>query len=1169
MALITTDDGNDIDSDPASDETIDEDGDGNPFDDDEDSATVPTTILTYDLALTKTVVTAAPYIPGNNVTYQILVTNQGELIANNVVVTDNSPAGLIYQGMIPDVNVTDNGNETFTIASLAPLASQTIELTYQIDANFTGASLSNIALITTDDGNDIDSDPSSDETIDEDGDGDPFDDDEDSITIPTTILNYDLSLTKSLNTVLPINPGNTVSFLITVANEGDISATNIVVTENSPIDLIYQSMTSDLNVVDNGNETFTILNLAANASQTIELFYQVSPSFTGTSLNNIALITTDDGNDIDSDPMTDQTVDEDGDGDPFDDDEDEANVPISLLDYDLSLNKTLTTTGQIFPGDNVSFNITVTNEGELTANNIIVTDNSPADLIFQSMTADANLIDNGNETFSVLSLPPNSSQVIEVNYQVNSSYTGASLTNIALITSDDGNDLDSDPASDETVDEDGDGDPFDDDEDDEQVIITPLNYDLSLTKELTGSGTAMPGSVVSFRLTVYNEGDITASNIVITENPPAELTYVGSNTNPNVTDNMDGTFTIGGIPAGLSQSFEVNYMIDPTFTGSTLTNVALITADDGSDSDSNPDEDETIDEDGDGDPVDDDEDVLDFNVSPIPMPGLIGDFVWEDINGDGIQDVGEPGIANSEVVLHTPDGVIVDIEYTDASGYYQFDNVTPGQYYIEFIAPDGMEVTFPNTNNNDTTDSDVDNSNGFNTTPLFTLGNSEQDLTWDAGFYKCIPVGDLVWFDNNENDIWDTVENGVNGLRVNIYKRQNDGEYILWDYTFTGPNTSTPSDDGYFKFCVAPGEYYLEFIDPPFGLVSAQANVGSDDEIDSDVTGANGAGTTASMVLTSGQEVCNIGAGYYAMGTIGDFVFMDSNNNGLRDPEESGIGNVYVEAYNVEGEVVGSASTNSDGQYQIDYLQQEDVYLKFYTNSNYASTTPHNGDDSLDSDIDHSNGPMTTPYFNINSGEHLAGVDAGFVLGTVAAEWLSFTGEHLNAYNQLRWAVGSQINTSHFEIERSISSTQEFEIIETLNTDQNSIYEFNDFDLNKVGLYYYRIKLVDNNGDYNYTNTISIDVKSLGRVNQVQIFPNPMVNEFSLEVTLTEDQSSVAYDLYSASGKLVRASQVLSENVSAGIHNFTVNVSNLERGIYTLHLTSGNYSSYKKIIIVR
>ena len=129
-----------------------------------------------------------------------------------------------------------------------------------------------------------------------------------------------------------------------------------------------------------------------------------------------------------------------------------------------------------------------------------------------------------------------------------------------------------------------------------------------------------------------------------------------------------------------------------------------------------------------------------------------------------------------------------------------------------------------------------------------------------------------MWFDYNENDIADDSENGINGIKVELFRLVN-GSWVLWDNTITGHQPGTPSDDGYFKFCAAPGTYHLRFVNPPDKLVSAVPNFGIDEEIDSDITGAFGAGTTDMFTIESGDEKCDIGAGFYKMGSIGDFVW--------------------------------------------------------------------------------------------------------------------------------------------------------------------------------------------------------------------------------------------------------------------------------------------------------
>lgn len=105
-AEIANDDGDeyggDIDSDPdnnPSDDTYGDDnqtdGDGTNDEDDHDPAEIMIGQV-YDLALTKSILTAGPYEAGQEVTYEIVVTNQGTVDANSVEVSDYIPSGMSY-----------------------------------------------------------------------------------------------------------------------------------------------------------------------------------------------------------------------------------------------------------------------------------------------------------------------------------------------------------------------------------------------------------------------------------------------------------------------------------------------------------------------------------------------------------------------------------------------------------------------------------------------------------------------------------------------------------------------------------------------------------------------------------------------------------------------------------------------------------------------------------------------------------------------------------------------------------------------------------------------------------------------------------------------------------------------------------------------------------------
>ena len=109
----------------------------------------------------------------------------------------------------------------------------------------------------------------------------------------------------------------------------------------------------------------------------------------------------------------------------------------------------------------------------------------------------------------------------------------------------------------------------------------------------------------------------------------------------------------------------------------------------------------------------------------------IGDFVWRDLDRDGIQEAGEPGLGNVTVRLLDDQGIVIAITTSDATGRYEFGDVLPGAYRLRFITPAGLMPTTADAGTDDAVDSDI---NGGGETAVFTLGAEESNLTLDAGY---------------------------------------------------------------------------------------------------------------------------------------------------------------------------------------------------------------------------------------------------------------------------------------------------------------------------------------------------------------------------------------------------------------------------------------------------
>ena len=132
----------------------------------------------------------------------------------------------------------------------------------------------------------------------------------------------------------------------------------------------------------------------------------------------------------------------------------------------------------------------------------------------------------------------------------------------------------------------------------------------------------------------------------------------------------------------------------------------------------------------------------------------IGDFMWKDLNRNGIQDPSEPFVKNHPVHLKkagpdgqfcTADDIIVATEYTDFYGKYLFKCVMPGMTYIIQFDPNYVtadhKFTKPNMGSDDEKDSDADTVTGC-TPPFTVVTGMPDDLSFDAGIYPiCLNVG--------------------------------------------------------------------------------------------------------------------------------------------------------------------------------------------------------------------------------------------------------------------------------------------------------------------------------------------------------------------------------------------------------------------------------------------
>ena len=144
-------------------------------------------------------------------------------------------------------------------------------------------------------------------------------------------------------------------------------------------------------------------------------------------------------------------------------------------------------------------------------------------------------------------------------------------------------------------------------------------------------------------------------------------------------------------------------------------------------------------------------------------PAHLGDLVWEDVNGNGVQDTGEAGIDGVIVNLKDADGNIVASVTTHDGGQYDF-TVDPGTYSVAVAPPAGYVFAAASQGANGALDSDV----GANGQVSVVLAPGQNNLDIDAGLYRPASLSEFVWFDKNRDGLVSDGETGAAGVRVTL-----------------------------------------------------------------------------------------------------------------------------------------------------------------------------------------------------------------------------------------------------------------------------------------------------------------------------------------------------------------------------------------------------------------
>ena len=589
---------------------------------------------------------------------------------------------------------------------------------------------------------------------------------------------------------------------------------------------------------------------------------------------------------------------------------------------------------------NVTFTYTYTNTGETHLKDITVVD-------------DNGTPNDASDDFTVCTvsgpLAPGASGTCTASRMISTD-----RTNIAVVTANptDGNgtDLPGDDVS---------------DTDDATVDLVSPAIQLVKTADDAADGAVdyiNSGNDVVYHYTVTNTGDTYLSNIVVEDD------------NGTPSDASDD-FTVCTIAGPLAPNASQSCTHTVSNVTADVTNIATATG--------NP-------TDSSGNDLPDINDVTDDDDAVVQLFASLGDYVWEDADADGVQDAGESPISSVLVKLYKDvdgdgvaepggdDGSAVDTDQTDTNGAYGFDNLEPGDYFVEFTKPSGFDKASPSTPGaaSDPTDSDADETTGL--TNVTTLVSGENDPTWDAGFYKLASLGDYVWEDADADGVQDAGESPISSVLVKLYKDV-DGDGVAEPGGDDGSAVDTDQTDtnGAYGFDnLEPGDYFVEFTKPSgFDKASPSTPGAASDPTDSDADETTG--LTNVTTLVSGENDPTWDAGFYKLASLGDYVWFDLDEDGVQDAGEPGVESVLVTLKDANDATVDTTQTDDNGAYSFDGLAPGEYTVVFTLPGSDWSFSPKDnaGDDSKDSDANTTNGKADT--VTLTSGENDSTIDAG------------------------------------------------------------------------------------------------------------------------------------------------------------------------------------------------
>ena len=476
-----------------------------------------------DLSVDKDASTITPDI-GGGFDWTVEIKNAGPSNASNAVLVDVLPAGITY---VSDDSACDtSGLPTISCAigelTAGQTASVTIAVTVDLDA-VSGAPLTNTASATSDEFDPDDSDNSDDSTV-----------------IPMMTTDADLAVSKVASDDTP-QPGETVTFMLTVENLGPATASNVVLVDTLPAEMTYVSDDSGCDTSGLPTISCALGALNAGSSAVVEVVADVSGSaLDGDSFINSASASSDSPDPNLSNNGADLTLDVE---DPV--------VP----SVDMTVDKTASDS-QPAAGGLLTYTVEVINDGPSTASNVTVVDTIPAGMTYVSDTASCDTSGLPTITCSIGTVEDDTSTSFEFVVALDPSITnGQSIENTAVVST-----TSNEPDTSNNT--------------DAVAVSVQRISDLRLDKTVAPNPVTV-GSQAVYTLRVDNLGPSDADAATVVDTLPAGLTYVADSAGCDTSGLPTLTCGLGAIGANQFTIFQVTVDATADAVGSAVNSATV------------------------------------------------------------------------------------------------------------------------------------------------------------------------------------------------------------------------------------------------------------------------------------------------------------------------------------------------------------------------------------------------------------------------------------------------------------------------------------------------------------------------------------------------------------------------------------------------------------------